>query len=385
MKKSHNVTSTWSLKKQYPNLWNKLLTTEVQIEDELGAFFSDNELTYIDDLEYYSEGVVSRPEGSKRAFYIQLASGGVIAVKGTEILSKHLSSDLMKDFSSKLPNRPWTLYENFIFREQKVPMALLHEEAMEETCIGADFQSKLFSAFEFLEEAPLPLLVYQWDEERQDQYLEEVLPHLNKRGADLVNLLVTKHGLGVSVYYYPYLPVRIRFKLPDRANGYVERNKLVYENSGSSGTLAAQRLISIVARMLVVGLLPFSFQDHGIGQCIAPQNVTLRGGICDMGSLFPIARIRSEKELYELFGSMLVILTRTIHELHLRPLQNLFYEFEEPSATSAFIGPFVMTELKRKYEDFCLEAGLEANAKLVNCFSSMDGADLEHIFSVMYS
>lgn len=152
-------------------------------------------------------------------------------------------------------------------------------------------------------------------------------------------------GLGAIIYYYPYLPTRVRF-----AGGLSEKNgKDVLETKLS----AFSNLINIQARMLLNGFLPFGYEDHGVGQCIAPQNVTLRGGICDMGSLKqgPDLSIFDYHTLLRAMGS---ILSRTVYELFALQAKDVIYEFDNPSTIHHQLSAIVHERLRdalRKHAD----------------------------------
>ena len=66
--------------------------------------------------------------------------------------------------------------------------------------------------------------------------------------------------------------------------------------------------------MLLIDFLPFDFEDYGIGQCVAPQNVTLRGGICDLGSIKKFTEISTDRT-YILLQSLGIIFSQTATEI----------------------------------------------------------------------
>ena len=140
---------------------------------------------------------------------------------------------------------------------------------------------------------------------------------------ELIFPLIDRYGLGGIIYHYPYLPTRIRF---ERTNG-----KILSKNLTSTEKLTAlKKLIDIQARMFLSGYVPFSFEDHGIGQCIAPQNVTQRGGICDVGSI-KFSKSVPKKDFYTILRATGGILTRTVFELLGSDVSDAIYEFENPS------------------------------------------------------
>ncbi len=158
-----------------------------------------NQLLGFDSLDFfhgYHDGhLISRPEGSHRAYYISKSDEDeVIAVKGTEAGSSELKNAMEKNRYCTLPHRPWTKYENFIYREQKAPLAMLFNEAKQEAEIGIDFQKSIYTTFGFFEEAPLPLLVFKWSNDQTLKYIETITPYLDRRARDLLLPLIDAYG-----------------------------------------------------------------------------------------------------------------------------------------------------------------------------------------------
>jgi DNA-binding transcriptional regulator YhcF (GntR family) len=107
---------------------------------------------------------------------------------------------------------------------------------------------------------------------------------------------------------------------------------------------AIDNLIGIVTRMLLVDLLPFDFEDHGIGQCVAPQNVTMRGGICDLGSIKKINGITTDRT-YIILQALGTILTRTATEILGESISDTVYEFDNPTTLQHFLSAVVHNKL----------------------------------------
>jgi hypothetical protein len=381
---SDKVDVFWDLRKEHPKIWQKLQKTEESLTVFAEKLFQDDVVPIHDCLDDFCSERVVRPEGSRRAFYIKFDSGAVLAIKGTEVLSSLLKLSFENDSKNKLPNRPWTLFENFIFREQKAPLALLFHEAFDETVAGAAYQQSVLDAFGQLEEAPIPLIVHKWEDSVKERYLSELEPFLNERSKNLIYPLINEYSLGTSIYYYPYLPTRIRYTLPMTSGSLKERNQQVFGDPNITGLPSVNRLIKIVARMLSINYLPLSFHDHGIGQCIAPQNVTLNGGICDMGSLFAFSKIRSDKEFYELTLSMGVMLSKTSQALLLDPLPNLIYEFEDPTTSSVLLNSYIWSKLSVEYDKACSIAGLKTDPRLDRLLSFRGDDALENILHEVF-
>jgi hypothetical protein len=231
----------------------------------------------------------------------------------------------------------------------------------------------------------LPLFVHKWNDKVVKKYLEILEPFLASRSKELLIPLIEKHGLGTIIYFYPYLPTRIRFQLPQNAENFPQRNDYVYgKELEQPGISSMKNLIEIVARMLVLGYLPFSFDDHGIGQCIAPQNVTVRGGICDMGSMYPISKVKNDKEFYQLLSSLNVILTRTTQELLIEPLQNLTYEFDDPTTSSFLVANTISRRLIIAYEAEAKKVNYKLDPRIVKFFKSDNDDHLGEVLQEIF-
>lgn len=329
-----------------------------------------------DELGDFDGGDLVRPAGSRRSFYLRNhQTESVIAFKGFEVLSSHLEEAFQRDRLLKLLNRPWSLFENFVYREQKAPLAVSFREAMSEAKISTAYQQVCFENFGFLEEAPIPLAVLKWRSPVVENYKETIAPFFDSRAKDiLLPVLEGKGpsvgggGLGAIIYYYPYLPTRVRFagRLPESSG----------KDSLPSKLSAFSNLINIQARMLLNGFLAFGYEDHGIGQCIAPQNVTLRGGICDMGSLkqSPELSIFDYHTLLRATGS---ILSRTVYELFALQKKDVIYEFDNPSTIHHQLSAIVHERLRNALKDHADRYSLDIEKRVGDYYDPNDESLLE--------
>jgi hypothetical protein len=360
----------WSIieEKHYKNIVTEhlpsLLNDEKWIFEEDGLLLTEN-LSEFDDTD------LTRPSGSRRCIYKKTKStDGVIAIKGTEVFSRSLELMIEQDLKSKLPNRPWSLFENFIYREQKAPLAMLFSEAKSETDIGLKYQSAVYDNFLRLEEAPLPILSFKCNDDTLQRYIRIIEKHYDARAKELIIPLIEHYGLGGLVYYYPYLPTRVRYNSVDEG-----QNDL-----GSRKRLAAMdNLIKIQARMLLSGYLPFAFDDHGIGQCIAPQNVTLRGGICDLGSLKQFSSIKNSGDLFTLLRSMGVMLSRSVFELICRDIDDVLYEFENPTTIIYQLSAVVHERLRETLLNYANDFELSLDPSLKSFYEHDDDALMQSL------
>ena len=336
---NQGYTIEWSVQHD-TELLNNLNEYKPSLIESISKLSEPNGLHLVSELNDFTDGEICRPRGSRRAYYWKYSPAeDVIAVKGTEIVSEQLESALQEDSESLLSSRPWSKFENFIYREQKAPLAMLFNEAFDEAMKGIRYQSNVHALFGCYEEAPLPLLVYKYNNKIVEKYKNTISGFIDPRARDLLFPLIDNYGLGGTVYHYRYLPTRARF-------GSSVNNNSLMPLSETDPILAIQNLVNIQARMLLAGYYPFAYEDHGIGQCIAPQNVTLRGGICDLGSLKSAKDLPEDGLKYKLLQSIGSLLTRSAYELLGERVDDIFYEFENPTPLMYQISAFIHDQLR---------------------------------------
>jgi len=257
-----------------------------------------------------------------------------------------------------LRNRPWTNFENFVYREQKIPMALDTREALEDARKGAAYQSKVCRSFGHLEESPLPIYVLRLPESTTSSYIGTASNFMQERAKQIYEPALRENGLAVLVYYYPYVPDRVRFQ---GAFGLRDQDPPSIE--------PLNNLLKTVARLLLLDMLPFGRQDFGIGQCVAAQNVTTRGGLCDVGSIVLDCRDLEPREVQENLRAMGVVLTRTAVEMLVGPENERFFEFENPSTVSYQLSGFIHARLKHFVTELSSTGGIEPG-KAISLFLS---------------
>ena len=379
----------WSARDDTAKIWQFLKKKDASAIKIIEKFKLQEQIPIFDNLNTFANNFIVRPTGSRRSFYINLPSGGVIAVKGTEVRSSSLKKALDEDSLNKLPHRPWTKFENFIYREQKLPLALFLNEALEENLASADFQTKMLRTFGEFGSAPIPLFVYEWRQQTIDDYFSKIKPYLNERTKNLAIPILKEFSLGVSMYYYDHLPYRIRFIYPKEVSDYNSRLQSILQNTNSEKTFdplkGVEKLLGVVTKMLMLGYFPLSYQAHGIGQCIAPQNVTIYGGLTDMGSLFPFKKIKNDKEFYELFFSTIVVLCQTLKEFFVHPLPVLKYEFEDPSTLSVLLSNYIWDQIRLNFKKLSKITNTKVDSRLADLLSqSNNGIKLTDILKKIY-
>lgn len=266
-----------------------------------------------------------RPLGHNRAFYMDLNGArddgqrGFLAFKGTEVMAANFSElldglDDRFDLPAELPALEW-----FPLVEQKVPGALLIEEARDEAASAAAFQTSYLAAHGELARVPVPLLVLKWDPEVARTIAGVLRLRLSKRAARATRGFM-REGFGVYIYYYPTLPLRVRQvpRLLPAATAASQLRRSYPERKARLEVITrplevVNRWVELFADMLVLGYLPVTLSHQLVGQCVREQNAVLDGGFVDVDSLQRISEVRDDHELHATLVRSLSELGDTIY------------------------------------------------------------------------
>lgn len=278
----------------------------------------------------FRSGRYCRPLGHNRAFYLELSDArsakerGVLAFKGTEVAAMNFDElldglDDRFDLAAELPMLEW-----FPLGEHKVPGALLLDEALDEAAAAAAFQRSYLAAHCELANVPVPLLVLEWDGELVHSIQARLESRLSRRAARTTKQLL-RGGLGVYLYHYPTLPIRVRqlarFLIDTRGSSAQEGAHLRRSYPARMARLEAitrpaevvSRWIQLFADMLVLGFLPVTLSHQAVGQCVREQNAVIDGGFVDIDSLQRFSDVRDDHELHATLVQSLRELTETIY------------------------------------------------------------------------
>jgi hypothetical protein len=270
-----------------------------------------------------------RPAQHFRAFYKKGLKGDVIAFKGSEVVIDDLADFLFGLSQQKLDGKgclvgvySYSYLEHFPLIEQKIPGALLLKEALQEAQAAADFQLAYLRRYKELAEVPMPLFVHQWPQETVDHFLAILKPMLSSRAYGIVQQLAAE-GLGYYVYYFHSSPQRVRHLTIqsdpfDFIKGYPYWMSKLEKQINPE--IVINGWIQLIARMLLLGYLPYTVSHRYIGQCIEEQNTVVSGGFVDMDSIRPIHQITDEREFYESFFNTVITFSNTLKKFLLGEL-----------------------------------------------------------------
>jgi hypothetical protein len=280
-----------------------------------------------------ADGDYLRPYRHLRAFYQQLP-GGVLAFKGTEPFAADRDAHLrtLAEFRVDYPARGKSLFsaaEHFALVEQKTPLALGLDEALEDARAACLLQSAHLERFGELARLPTPLLAIAWPQAVHAGHLAALRPLLSDRAARIVGIS-TQAGLGAIVYHYPSVPIRVAH-LPVELGSQSGEPWLQRLTKRTDPAQTVERWIDLAARMLALGYLPGRTEHIGIGHCMEMQNAVIDGGFVDVGSIVAMDQVRSDRAFQEMLLAAFADLAKTIRHFILGPVVDAEAEYRNPS------------------------------------------------------
>jgi hypothetical protein len=268
-----------------------------------------------------------RPSGHGRAFYIDLstidqnephsASGGCIAVKGTEAVATNFATWMRRLRDQRMY---WSFHahhtlplqleaeinnlDRWPVLEQKVPGVLTQAEALGESSIAFEYQKAHLKRYGEFAHLPIPLLVYEWPEEVCARVGSDLMPLLSKRAAGIVQHKL-EAGIGIYVYFYPSIPIRLlaSVDLYEGPGLTLDKNFLYKERMSkvTSDNRDVPRIVEgwtkLLVQMMALGYLPKNPASLLTADCMQPWNVCMDGGWVDFDSVVSIQNLLDEKEI----------------------------------------------------------------------------------------
>lgn len=328
----------WDIADEAPELLHALNPGWPEINSKLNQL--RKQLPCANSINPFCDGDLQRPYRHLRAFYQSSPAGpAVLAYKGSEVhaLDRDQHLAVLAGFRVDYPGRGKSLFsaaEHFALIEQKVPLALSSEEAIDDARAAAQLQQAHLQRFSGLAHTPCPLLVVQWPEQIRDSHLQALRPILSGRAMHVVENM-TRQGLAAIVYHYPGLPLRVAH-LPQElkkspGNNWLEKLSALTANYDKSPEQVIDAWIALVARMLSLGFLPGRTEHIGIGHCLEMQNAVIDGGFVDVGSIIKMTEIHSEKAFMEMLMAAFADLSKTVRHFLLGAVPDVEAEYRNPS------------------------------------------------------
>jgi hypothetical protein len=213
------------------------------------------------------------------------ASPGVVVFKGTEPLIEDFPAYF--DWMLSVPFRGSALPLGLHFPlDMKLPPAAMWiEECVAEQSVASQLQQQYLERHGRLARLPLPLFVFRMMPEQTERYEHVIRRRLPE---DALRKIKNKlgDGLGVEVYYYPELPVRV-------ADLFIGKVRETFN------TMLAPEQVEetfdgwaiLFSEMLCLDYMPYAPWHHGMGGCCDAGNVCIDGGFHDLLTLVPFDAI----------------------------------------------------------------------------------------------
>lgn len=216
------------------------------------------------------------------------SSPGVIVFKGTEPLLADFPEYFDWMLGAPFRASPLPLALHFPLDMKLPPSAMWIEECVAEQAVSSRIQQQYLSRHGRLARLPLPLFVFRMTPQQNARYEEVIRGRLSDDAIRKIKNKLTD-GMGVEVYYYPELPVRVA----DLSVGNVrETFKAALEVEQVEETF--NRWTKLLAEMLCLDYMPYVPWHHGMGGCVDVGNVCIDGGFNDMLTLVPFDGIPDE-------------------------------------------------------------------------------------------
>jgi hypothetical protein len=320
----------------------------------------------------FDDAEAVRPYRHLRAFYLKRADG-VVAVKGSEIMAADVDVHLgaLADYRIEFPGRGRSLFsalEHFPLNEQKIPLALSLDEAMEDVRSAAAVQKVHLARFGTRAHVPLPLYAVRWPDSVAEAHLGRLNKLLSARARRTVER-VAADGLGAVVYHYPCAPLRVAH-LPELVRDRAEAGWLARLSAICDPTAALDGWLDLLARLLVLGFLPGSIESIGVGHCLEMKNAVIDGGLVDMGSVCRVEDVSDPRQFSETLLAALADLAKTCRQFLGGNAPDVEAEYRNPSLAMVLMLHRLLPDLAKRVDQ--LGGG---DPRITDFFRSASAAD----------
>lgn len=287
----------------------------------------------------FDEPAAVRPYRHLRAFYLRRADG-VLAIKGSEIFAADVEPHLrmLGAHRVEFPGRGRSLFsalEHFPLNEQKIPLAMSIDEALDDVQAAAAVQRAHLARFGCIARVPLPLVAIRWPDAAAHAHLARLAPLLTRRARRAVER-VAADGLGALAYHYPGVAHRVAH-LPQLLAARPENGWLARLSALTDPAATIDGWLELLARLLALGFLPASVESMGVGHCIDTKNAVIDGGFVDLGSVCRAADVTDDRRLLETLLSAIADLAQTCRQFLLGDTPDVEAEYRNPSLAMVMV------------------------------------------------
>lgn len=296
---------------------------------------------------------------------------GAIVFKGTEPLLPDFGDYFDWMLSTPFRSSPLPLGLHFPLDMKLPPAAMWIYESVAEQEVATKLQAKYLAEYGCVARLPVPLFVFKYTDDQVARYAQTVRVRVSETAyKKFSNKLYD--GLGVEVYYYPSLPVRVA----DLASGNLAE-VLDIPLSSRQVTDTTEKWTRLLAELLQLRYMPYVPWHHGMGGCVDTGNVCLDGGFNDLLTLSPFDAIPSQTLMRRSYGASLRLLADSI-AAYCNAAAGASGTVAQESDASMFAQRFTSESVRRHLQELAA-AGRAIDGKLMKCLEQSSTSDIIEI------
>jgi hypothetical protein len=231
---------------------------------------------------------------------------GAIVFKGTEPLMPGFDEYFDWMLSAPIRASPLPLGFHFPLDMRIPPGAMWIHECTAEQELATAVQKRFLDEFGYFGRLPIPLFVFKFPDASVNRYSQTVRARMSEFAFKKFSNKL-QDGLGVEVYFYPTVPVRVA----DLSSGNMKdafgeflSTECVADTTGKWARLFAE--------LLQLRYMPYVPWHHGMGACVDFGNACLDGGFNDMLTISPFEVIPSRALLRRSLSASIRVFADTI-------------------------------------------------------------------------
>jgi hypothetical protein len=210
---------------------------------------------------------------------------GVIVFKGTEPLLPDFPTYFEWMLETPFRSSVLTLGLHFPLDLKLPPAAMWINECIAEQAVTSELQERFLGRHGRLARLPVPLFVFKMTSQQTERYERVISSRISKDAMKKIKNKLTD-GIGVEVYFYPELPVRVN----DLFVGNM-RDHFKPALSPEQVEHTIHEWVQLFSELLCLDYMPYAPWHHGMGGCVDPGNVCIDGGFNDLLTLVPFDSI----------------------------------------------------------------------------------------------
>lgn len=302
------------------------------------------------------------------------AGPGVVVFKGTEPLLADFPAYL--DWMLGVPFRGSSLPLGLHFPlEMRLPPAAMWiQECMAEQAVSSRLQQRYLKRHGRVARLPVPLFVFKLMPEQMARYEAMVRDRISKDAfARISGKLV--EGLGVEVYYYPELPVRV-------ADLFVGNLRDSFRDALSPEQIQETfgAWAGLLGDLLCLGYMPYAPWHHGMGGCLDQGNACIDGGFNDLLTLVPFDAIPNDA----LFRSCMLASIRMLGDTMVALAAASIGSSSQKDSDAGALAATYVTENLREHVRESVRCGDDLDARLVRFFDVPHASHILQFVTAMH-